>query len=171
MSRSSRTKARIGLLGFTLVALALVLPACRKSPTAKQIKKFADKVCACQDAACAEAVQVEYLEWWKGNMRARGSEGDRKGVEKAMQRYAECNLALVGPESASAPAPVAVPKVNLQRAPAPAPVAPPAEPDSADGEAAAPEGEAAASGLKAAAKPETAPAVAPPVAPAKTPAP
>ncbi len=49
-------------------------------------------------------------------MRARGSEGDRKGVEKAMQRYAECHLALVGPESAAANLAPAVPKVNLEPA-------------------------------------------------------
>ncbi len=122
MSRSSRTKASIGLF-----AMALLLPACRKSPTTKQIKGFADKVCACKDAACAEAVQAEYLEWWKGNMRARGSEGDRKGVEKAMQRYAECHLALVGPKTVAAPPAAPVPKVNLQRpmpTPEPASVAP-----------------------------------------------
>ena len=99
MSRSSHTKAStqgrsakasVAKASVALLALALVLPACRKSPTAKQIKGFADKVCACKDAACAESVQTEYLDWWKGNMRARGSEGDRKGVEKAMERYAEC---------------------------------------------------------------------------------
>ena len=115
MSRSFCTKASLALL-----AVALVLPACRKSPTTKQIKGFADKVCACNNAACAKAVEVEYLEWWKGNMRARGSEGDRKGVEKAMQRYAECNLALVGPESVEAPA-GPVPEVNLHPPVVPAP--------------------------------------------------
>ena len=132
MSRSSHTKAStqgrsakasVAKASVALLALALVLPACRKSPTAKQIKGFADKVCACKDAACAESVQTEYLDWWKGNMRARGSEGDRKGVEKAMERYAECPLALVGPEAADAPVTTPVPKVNLQAPIAPAPEA------------------------------------------------
>lgn len=111
MSRRSRNSICAAFLAF-----ACVLPACRKSKTAKQIKKFADKVCACQDAACAEAVQAEYLEWWKGNTRARGSESDRKGVEKAMQRYAECHGALVGPETpkpAASKVKPAVPDVNL----------------------------------------------------------
>lgn len=153
MSCFSRPAVRVGLL-----ALVFALPGCRKSPTAKEIKGFADKVCACADAPCAEAVQVEYLEWWKGNLRARGSEGDRKGVEKSMQRYAECHLALVGPESAAVPT-VKAPKVNLQP-PARAPRAAgedggaaKADPAKAS-EAAAKASEAAAKALEAAAKGE-----------------
>lgn len=99
------------LLWFALAGLGL--GAGCSSNTTKQIKAFADKICACKDAACAESVQAEYLTWWKENQRARGGEGDRKDIEKAMQRYAECHLALVGPEQ-SAPA-VTAPKVDLRR--------------------------------------------------------
>ncbi len=120
MSLTSRST-----LGLGLAALLFALPGCRKSQTAKDIKKFAEKVCACKDKACAEAVQTEFLAWTKENQRARGSEGDRKSVEKAMQRYAECHLALVGPEKPKAPT-VPVPKVNLQPGAAKAPTAVPA---------------------------------------------
>lgn len=107
---------------LSILCLALGA-ACGSSKTAEQISGYADKVCACPDATCATAVQDEYLAWWKENQRARGSEGDRKDVEKAMERYAQCHLQLVGPEAL--PAPVAVPKVDLERAPAPpAPVVP-----------------------------------------------
>ena len=109
---------------LALVTLAFASSACGKSKTAEQIVGFADKVCACKDAACAEAVQADYLKWWKGNQRARGSEGDRKTVETAMQKYAECHLALVGPSGDGAAAkPIVVPTVNL--APPPAPASPP----------------------------------------------
>jgi hypothetical protein len=108
------------LLWFALAGLGLAAGC--SSNTTKQIKAFADKICACQDAACASSVQTEYLAWWKENQRARGGEGDRKDIEKAMQRYAECHLALVGPEE-SAPA-VNVPTVDLTRPEAPPSAAP-----------------------------------------------
>ncbi len=101
--------------------LILALPGCRKSQTTKDIVGFAEKVCACKDKPCAEAVQTEYLEWWKSSKRARGSEDDRKAVEKAMQRYAECHLALVGPEEDLATEAPVVPKVNLEPAAMPSP--------------------------------------------------
>ena len=119
------------LLWFALAGLGL--GAGCSSNTTKQIKAFADKICACQDAACATSVQAEYLVWWKENQRARGSEGDRKDIEKAMERYSECHLKLVGPEE-SAPA-VNVPKVELRRPEdqeAPAPVPEPVEPAAAN---------------------------------------
>lgn len=103
------------LLWFALAGLGL--GAGCSSNTTKQIKAFADKVCACKDAACATSVQTEFLAWRKENERARGGEGDRKDIEKAMQRYAECHLALVGPEEA--PPAVNVPKVDLRRPVAP----------------------------------------------------
>ncbi len=99
--------------------LVLGLSSACSSNTTKQIVAFSDKICACQDAACATAVQTEYLAWWKANQRARGSEGDRKDIEKAMQRYAECHARLVGEESEGAAA-LQVPSVDL-RAPAAAP--------------------------------------------------
>lgn len=104
-------------LWFPFLAIAIFTGAC-SGQTAKKISAFADKVCACKDAACAETVQAEYLDWWKDNQRARGSEGDRKTVEKAMQRYAECHAKLVGPEPAPTSAP-AVPKVDLSPPPSP----------------------------------------------------
>jgi hypothetical protein len=111
-------------LWLSSVAIASLSSACGSSKTVEQINTFADKVCACQDAACATSVQTEYLDWWGKNQRARGSEGDRKDVEKAMQRYAKCHLKLAGPE----PVPEApeVPKVDLNPAPAPEPAPAPA---------------------------------------------
>jgi outer membrane biosynthesis protein TonB len=126
-------------LWFSSLMLIFLGAACGKSKTADQISGFADKVCACADAACATAVQTEYLEWWKQNQRARGTEGDRKGVEKAMERYAQCHLKLVGPEPERTP--VTVPKVDLHPAPAPAPTpAPAATPAPAPAATPAPKG-------------------------------
>ena len=122
-------------LCFHTVAVAS-LSACGSSKTVEQINAFAEKVCACQDAACATSVQTEYLEWWGKNQRARGSEGDRKDVEKAMERYAQCHSKLAGPEPT--PEPVQAPTVDLTPPPAPAP-APEIAPKSS--EEAAPEAE------------------------------
>jgi hypothetical protein len=118
--------ASIRQIWFSSLALVFLGAGCGSSKTADQISGFADKVCACPDAACATAVQTEYLQWWEQNQRARGSEGDRKDVEQAMERYAQCHLKLVGPEPASTP--VTVPKVDLEPATAPpmAPRVPPA---------------------------------------------
>ena len=110
-------------LWFSLVVLASMATGCGTSKTVEQINGFADKICACQDAACATSVEAEYQAWWAKNQRARGSEGDRKDVEKAMERYSQCNFKLVGPEEL--PEAVKVPKVDL--APAPAPVPSPRE--------------------------------------------
>lgn len=106
-------------LWFSSIVVASLGAACGTSKTTDQITAFADKVCKCKDVACATAVETEYLAWWKDNQRARGSEGDRKDVEKAMERYATCHNQLVGPAPV-APA-TAVPKVDLQPAPVPAP--------------------------------------------------
>ncbi len=130
---------------FSSLALLSLGAACGSSKTADQISAFANKVCACADAACATAVENEYLEWWKQNQRARGSEGDRKDVEKAMERYAQCHLKLVGPEPARLP--VTVPKVDLDP-PVPAP------PDERPVDEIAPNGQEAASEAE---KPETTP--------------
>lgn len=113
--------ASIRQIWFSSLALVFLGAGCGSSKTADQISGFADKVCACPDAACATAVQTEYLQWWEQNQRARGSEGDRKDVEKAMERYAQCHLKLVGPEPTKAP--VTVPKVDLEP-PAAVPIPP-----------------------------------------------
>lgn len=93
------------------IAIASLGSACHTSKTAEQIASFSDKVCACQDASCATFVQTEFLAWREENRRSRGSEGDRKDVEQAMERYAKCHLKLVGPEPL--PEAAQVPKVDL----------------------------------------------------------
>lgn len=107
MSRS------FSLLSLALLVVPLMAPACG-SKTADQIDKFADKVCRCQDAACAKGVEDEFLAWREANKRSRGSASERKSVEKALQRYAECHDKLVVEEPAAAlpgpsPAPTATP--------------------------------------------------------------
>lgn len=91
---------------FLYAAVVLLCFGC-SSKTSDKITAFTSRVCACKDAACAQQVQAEYLEWWKKNKSAGGLDEDRKEVEDAMARYAACHLDLVGPEAASKkPAPV-----------------------------------------------------------------
>ncbi len=106
-----------------VIIVLLALPGCRTSQTTKDIAEFAEKICACKDKSCVKAVETAYLEWGKNSKRARGSDDDRKAVEKAMQRYSKCHLELVGPEEDPGKA-LVVPEVNLEPAaiPTPAPV-------------------------------------------------
>jgi len=106
---------------FLSAGLLLAGSSCGDSTTVKQIEGFATKVCACTDATCAKKVEMQFLTWQESQKRARGTEEDRKAVETAMERYAKCHIALIGPEAAPpTKAIVPVPKVNLAPTTAPA---------------------------------------------------
>ena len=71
-------------------ALALALAAgCSNNETVERVKGLADKACACLDAACADAVEKEYLDLVKEGQK-RGSEDDRAEVEQAYSRMRDC---------------------------------------------------------------------------------
>jgi hypothetical protein len=74
------------------IAIAVVLLlglGCSTNETVKQVRALADKACACTDAACAEAVDREYLELVKGGQK-RGSQDDRDEIEKDHKRMRDC---------------------------------------------------------------------------------
>jgi len=83
--------------------------ACSDSKTVKEIAHYAERVCACENAACAKAVEAEFLTWKEENRRARGAPSDRKEVEKAFERYAACHAKLVKEEKTQ----VLVPQIQL----------------------------------------------------------
>lgn len=71
-------------------ALGLLLCAgCSKNETVKRVKGLADKACACTDAACADAVEKEYVDLVKEGQK-RGSSDDREEVEEAYNRMRDC---------------------------------------------------------------------------------
>lgn len=73
-----------------VLALSLALgAACSKNETVKRVKGLADKACACTDAACADAVEKEYLDLVKEGQK-RGSEDDREEVAAAYSRMRTC---------------------------------------------------------------------------------
>jgi hypothetical protein len=72
------------------VALVLALGAgCSTNETVKRVKAMADKACACSNAACADAVEKEYLDLVKEGQK-RGSEDDRQEVAESYARMSGC---------------------------------------------------------------------------------
>jgi hypothetical protein len=74
------------LLQITL-ALTLTSFAAGCHDASKDIEKFADRACACKDAACAEKVINEFADWAKDNKDARG---DKDRAAKAATRIGTC---------------------------------------------------------------------------------
>jgi len=77
---------RVSLLLVVVLALA---GACSKNETVKRVKGLADRACACTDAACADAVEKEYLDLVKEGQK-RGTEDDRTEVAEAYSRMRDC---------------------------------------------------------------------------------
>jgi hypothetical protein len=75
--------------GCALLLLLGLGAGCSKNETVKRVKALADKSCACTDAACADAVEKEYLDLVKEGQK-RGSEDDRKEVADAYSRMRTC---------------------------------------------------------------------------------
>ena len=72
------------------MALAVLLVAgCSTNETVKRVQGLADKACACTEAACADAVEKEYVDLVKEGQK-RGGEDDRKEVEVAYNRMRDC---------------------------------------------------------------------------------
>ena len=103
-----------------LLAALAIAAGCSTNETVKRVKGLADKACACTDAACADAVEKEYLDLVKEGQK-RGSDDDREEVAAAYSRMRDC---IASARTAGKAAPAAPPA-----APAPAP---------ADGKAAPP---------------------------------
>ena len=67
----------------------LLCAGCSTNETVKRVRGLADKACACTDAACADAVEKEYVDMVKEGQK-RGSEEDRKEVADAYNRMRDC---------------------------------------------------------------------------------
>ena len=72
-----------------LLAALAIGAGCSSSETVKRVKGLADKACACTDAACADAVEKEYLDLVKEGQK-RGSDDDREEVAAAYSRMRDC---------------------------------------------------------------------------------
>lgn len=69
-------------LALTMV-LALGFTACGKDQSA-EVAKFADKACACADAACATAVANDFAKWISANKDAKGNQSKAEASAKKM---------------------------------------------------------------------------------------
>jgi hypothetical protein len=76
------------LLQITL-ALTLSSFAAGCSDASKEIEKYADKMCACSDAACADKVMGDFAKWAKDNKNAKG---DEDKAAKAGERLFKCAM-------------------------------------------------------------------------------
>jgi hypothetical protein len=57
---------------------------------------LADKMCACTDRACAEAVNQEFNAWFDKNKEAAGSLDEQEQAEQIARRYTTCLSAATG---------------------------------------------------------------------------
>lgn len=87
------------MLALGLSSMSLALGACGNKKAVQAIEKFADRMCECEDAACAEAVKKDFDAWIKDNPRPRGTESDRDKVEAALEKYEACQSDLQGGET------------------------------------------------------------------------
>jgi hypothetical protein len=76
------------LLKITL-ALTFASFAAGCSDASKEVEKYADKMCACKDAACADKVMAEFGEWAKKNKDAKG---DEDKAAKAGEKLFKCAM-------------------------------------------------------------------------------
>ena len=72
-----------------LLAALVIAAGCSSNETVKRVKGLSDKACACTDAACADAVEKEYLDLVKEGQK-RGSDDDREEVAEAYSRMRDC---------------------------------------------------------------------------------
>jgi hypothetical protein len=76
------------IFAIALFAIAAAVTGCKKDVT-KDIANFADKACACKDAACANGVLADFVAFAKDNKSATGDQGE--AVESA-KRMATCMI-------------------------------------------------------------------------------
>ena len=93
-------------------ALVVLLSGCKESPVVAEVGVLADKMCACQDAACAETARAETVEYQKAHRQAMVSRDDNKKVDAHMQRAKACLEALAKPvaDAAAEGGPPAAPR-------------------------------------------------------------
>ncbi|MFO0746119.1 MAG: hypothetical protein U1F43_10655 [Myxococcota bacterium] len=84
---------------FSLVLLSLLgslaLSACGKHPAVGEIEALADRICACPDKKCVDAIAPEINAFKAKFADAQGSENDAKAILAAQKKLTECvkNLA------------------------------------------------------------------------------
>ncbi len=86
---------RIILLSLGVVAMAAFATGCPGSKEAKKMGKFADKMCDCKDAKCAQDTHKEMMEWIKKHFKGGKKKGTKKNVEKwkkAQQKLNKCYI-------------------------------------------------------------------------------
>ena len=72
-----------------LPAVLALAGGCSSNETVKRVKGLADRACACTDAACADAIEKEYLDLVKEGQK-RGTDDDRAEVAEAYSRMRDC---------------------------------------------------------------------------------
>jgi len=71
----------------TIFALSLALSVASCKDASKEIEKFADAACACENAECADKVLEDFAKFAKENKNARG---DQERANAAGQKLGKC---------------------------------------------------------------------------------
>ena len=85
-------------LRSVVFGLVVGLVACSGKKEADQMTKYADQMCACKEAACAEKVFPEIEKWTQANI---GKEVDKDAADryhKQLERAQKCYDTLVAPK-------------------------------------------------------------------------
>ena len=73
-----------------LSTLGLAAAGCSDDPLAK-LEEFSERMCQCQDSACAKQVNDELVEWMKDNASAEDpDDADAKKATALMNEMVEC---------------------------------------------------------------------------------
>jgi|GEM_PF-6397168 len=98
---------RIVLLSLGVIAMAAFATGCPGSKEAKKMQKYASKMCACQDAKCAQDVHKEMTAWVKEHFKGGKKKGTKKNVKKwkkAQKKFNKCYIEKIKAGSAPKPA-------------------------------------------------------------------
>lgn len=75
---------------ISIALAAALLVACSGKPEADQMTKYADRMCACKDIACAEKLFPEIEKWTGGNEGKEVSKGAAERYNTQLTRAQKC---------------------------------------------------------------------------------
>ncbi len=80
-----------------MVGLLFPIGGCKEDPAVAEVAAFADKMCACQEPACADAVRLEMIAYAKENKAKMVSRDENRKVHDHLERAEKCLDVLTKP--------------------------------------------------------------------------
>lgn len=102
--KDAKEKAGADLKEVSACTRLTVTP--KANPLVAAVERFTDSACACQDGACAEKVQEDFMKFIADNAGKKGNETEKKKVEELAERMMKC---ILDAQAKGAPAPAPPP--------------------------------------------------------------